>query len=77
MLESLERAIAEVLIPSITERNCSPVERELVELPERMGGLGFTNPAQSAGSEFEVSVNITAPTVNQILAQTHEAAGEA
>ena len=32
-LEPLERAIAEVLIPSIAERDCSPAERELLELP--------------------------------------------
>ena len=42
-----------------------------------MGGLGFTNPAQSAGSEYETSVSITSPLVNQIVAQTHEPADEA
>ena len=76
MLEPLERAIAELLIPSITERNYSLAERELLELPVRMGGLGFTNPVQSASSKYEVSVNITAPLLNQIVAQTHEPADE-
>ena len=37
LLEPLERALAEVLIPSITERNCSPAERDLLELPVRFG----------------------------------------
>ena len=42
-----------LLIPSITEPNCFTAQRELLELPVPMGGLGLTNPAQSAGSEFE------------------------
>ena len=41
-----------------------------------MGELGFTQ-VKSAGSEYEASVNITAPRVNQIVAQTHEPADEA
>ena len=42
-----------------------------------MGGLGFTNPVQSADSEYEASVSIMAPLVNQlIVALTHEPADE-
>ena len=74
MLETLERAIAGVSISFIIERNCSPAERELLELPVRMGGLGFSSPIQSAGSEHEASVNITALLVDQIVA--HEPADE-
>ena len=73
MLETLERAIAGVSI-SFIERNCSPAERELLELPVRMGGLGFSSPIQSVGSEHEASVNITALLVDQIVA--HEPADE-
>ena len=40
LLEPLERALAEVLIPSITERNCSPTEQDLLELPA--GAFGWT-----------------------------------
>ena len=40
-----------VLILSITERNCSPAERDLLELPVRFGGLGFLNPVENAGCE--------------------------
>ena len=47
LLEPLERALAEVLIPSITERHCSPAERDLLELPVRLGGLGFLNPVEN------------------------------
>ena len=64
LLEPLERALAEVLIPSITERNCSPTERDLLEIPVRLGGLGFLNPVENAGSEYKASVSVTAPLVN-------------
>ena len=40
LLEPLERAISDVLIPSLTEHNCSVAERKLLALPVRMGGLG-------------------------------------
>ena len=37
-----------------------------------MGGLGITNPCQTAASEYEASTSITEPLVEQIVAQTHE-----
>ena len=40
LLQSLERAISDALIPSLIGRNCSKAERDLVALPVRMGGLG-------------------------------------
>ena len=38
----------------------------------RLGGLGFLNPVENAGSEYKALVNATAPLVNQIVAQAHE-----
>ena len=43
LLEPLERALAEVLIPSITERNCSPTERSLTAT----GAVGWTGVSKS------------------------------
>ena len=40
LLQPLERAISNVLIPSLIGRNCSEAERDLVALPVRMGILG-------------------------------------
>ena len=37
LLQPLERAISDVLIPSLIGRNCSEAERDLVALPVRMG----------------------------------------
>ena len=36
LLQPLERAISDVLIPSLIGRNCSEAERDLVALPVRM-----------------------------------------
>ncbi|CAB4039975.1 Hypothetical predicted protein, partial [Paramuricea clavata] len=46
LLEPLERAIANVLIPSITDHHCTKSERHLLALPVRMGGLGLINLRQ-------------------------------
>ena len=72
LLEPLERAISDVLIPSLTEHNCSVAERKLLALPARMGGLGMTNPSESAESEYSASIKMSAPLVEKITAQSHE-----
>ena len=77
LLESLERAITDVLIPSLTEHNCSVAERKLLALPARMGGLGMTNPSESAESEYSASVKMSAPLVDKIIPQSHETPDDA
>ena len=71
LLEPLERAITDVLIPSLTEHNCSVAERKLLALPARMGGLGMTNPSESAESDYSASIRMSAPLVDKIIAQSH------
>ena len=39
--------------------------------------MGFLNPVENAGSEYRASVSVTAPLVNQVVAQAHEPADEA
>ena len=77
LLEPLEHAISDVLIPSLTEHNCSPTERELLALPARVGGLGLTNPSASARAEYLASVKVSAPLVSKIIAQSHETPDDA
>ena len=67
----LEYAIANVLLPVITDHTCSENERDVLALLVRMGGLGITNPCKAATIEYSASVNITAPLVEQITSQTH------
>ena len=73
LLEPLERAIADVLIPSITDHHCTtPSERDLLALPVRLDGLGLINPSQDAGLQHQASMKTTAPLVEKIVSQAHE-----
>lgn len=77
LLEPLERAIADVLIPSLTEHNCSVAERKLLALPACMRGLGMTNPSESAESEYSASIRMSTPLVDKIMAQSYETPDDA
>ena len=71
-LETLEHAIADLLVPAITEHVTTQEERDLLELSVRLGGLGLVNPARIASQEYEASVKITDPLVRQIVEQAHK-----
>ena len=70
LLEPLERAISDALIPSITGYTYTTSERKLLALPVRKGGL--ENPVERAGFEHAVSLQVTAPLVVQIVSQAPE-----
>ena len=72
LLEPLERAITEFLIPAITDHAITEAERELLALPVCMGGLGLIDPARASPKEYEASVRVTGPIVRQILEQVHQ-----
>jgi len=72
LLEPLEKAISQVLIPAITERKCNQLDRTILALPVRPGGLGFGNPCLEASHEYASSVKVTTPLVQQIVSQSHE-----
>ena len=65
----LEEAIRDKLIPAIIGRKISDIERKLIALPVRMGGLGIQNPTLTAETEFRnssiVTENLTRIIVNQ------------
>ena len=77
LLKPLERAISEVLIPSMVDHKSTELERDILSLPVRLGGLGFTNRTQSANAKFQASVNVTAPIAERIMSQLHEPPDEA
>ena len=77
LLQPLERAISDVLIPALIECNCSKAECDLVALPVHMGGLGLINPSGSADVEYSASIIVSAPLVSKIEAQSHETPEEA
>ena len=72
LLEPLERAVNEVLIQAVTNHTVSKVERDLLGLPVRMGGLGFTDPVVTSSSEYEASIKVTNPLVRRIVEQEQQ-----
>ena len=72
LLEPLEEAIAQVLIPAIVERKFSQLDREVLALPVRLGGLGMANPCHEAAREHASSIKVTSPLVEQIMNQSHQ-----
>ena len=76
LLEPLERAITNALIPAITVRTITEAERELLALPVSMGGLGVIDPARASPTEYEASVSVTDPLVRQIVEQVHQSPDE-
>ena len=65
----LEEAIREKLIPAIIGRKISDLERRIVALPVRMGGLGIQNPVSTAATEFKNSCIVTENLTTLIVRQ--------
>ena len=73
LLQPLEDAIHQLLIPALTGRPpCSNVERDIFALPSRLGGLGILNPSTNSQASFHASVTLTTPLVNLITAQNRD-----
>ena len=71
LLRPLEAAIHQHFIPALTGREaCSVVERDLLALPVRLGGMGLVNPMSESTHAFEASKRITALLVALIVVQT-------
>ena len=69
-LQPLENVIHQRFIPALTGRlPCSEVERALLSLPARLGGMGLVNPVAVCNHEYEASKQVTAHLVNSIIAQ--------
>ena len=71
LLEPLELAINDVLMPAVTDHTVTNVERDLLGLPVRMDGLGLTDPVVTSSSEYEASIEVTYPLVRRIVEQEH------
>ena len=73
LLQPLEDAITTKLLPALTGRSAiSSLERELISLPARLGGLGIPNPTQQADIQYQNSRKITAPMAALIIQQHQE-----
>ena len=70
LLLPLENAICQHFIPALT--GCPPssaIQRKLLALPVRLGGLGLSNPVASSPAAFQASENLTSPLVALIILQ--------
>ena len=71
MFQPLENAISANLIPALTGRGpCSSVERTILSLPTRHGGLNLVNPVEVADIHYNASLKITEPLKKMIISQT-------
>ena len=70
LMQPLENSIRNSFIPAITkDHQCTDIERDLLELPPRMGGLGIVNPAKMAEKEYNNSTRLTASLKDVIIRQ--------
>ena len=70
-LQVLEDIIRTVFIPSLTGRSPpNNVERLLMALPVRLGGLGLIDPSQTSDYNFNASVRVMGPLCR--LIKTHD-----
>ena len=59
LFEPLEECIRQKFIPAIIGRKVSDLERRIMALPVRFGGIGVLNPVETAEYEYSTSVRIT------------------
>ena len=68
LFHPLEDAIRVQFIPSLTGRSApADLERELMALPTKLGGLGITNPVSSSDGEHRASLHLTSELVCMLV----------
>lgn len=65
----MEVVISSKFIPTLTGRLVSDVERAMLTLPIRLGGVGIINPQTVSDSEFGASEEVASTLVELILQQ--------
>ena len=69
-LQPLERVIRTKLIPALTGRSTpNDLERDLLALPARLGGIGLTNPTLTSDMEYQASLLITRRLQDAVIQQ--------
>ena len=67
LFEPLEEIIRHEFLPTLLGTHVSDLQRELIALPARLGGLGIENPVLSADTAYEHSLHCTGPLVEHLL----------
>ena len=60
LFQPLESVLREKLIPTLVGKAVTDLERKILALPVRLGGIGISDPSQTAQLEFDNSSAITA-----------------
>ena len=69
LFQPLEDTIRDKFIPAIVGRKVSNIERRMLALPVRLGGLSIQNPVETADIEYTSSVKNTENLTNLIYSQ--------
>ena len=67
LFELLENIIREKFIPALVGRKISDIERKILALPVRYGGIGLTNPVHSAENEMNTQHQSPLEKISPIL----------
>ena len=67
--EPLEKIIRDKLIPALVGRTVSTIERSIIALPYRYGGLGIQDPTEVSNTEYQRSKQITEQLTEMIIRQ--------
>ena len=69
LFQPLEDAIRDKLLPAIIGREVSDIERQMLALPLRFGGIGIQNPVLTSDREYTASVLVTKQLTDLIYLQ--------
>ena len=71
LIKPKEETIRKVFLPNLTGQNpFNDIERDLLALPARLGGLGIFDPCKKSVLQYSMCETILAPLVHQILDQS-------
>ena len=77
MLRPLDETIGSAVIPALTRRPPpGDLERTLIALPARLGGLGIRKPSRAAANEYHASQQVTSTLCDHVISQDLEYSSE-
>ena len=72
LFTTIEDCLRETFIPAIIGRDISDIERKIVSLPVRYGGLGIPNPVETCEREYAASLTVTEDLSDHIYNQVQD-----
>ena len=72
LFQPLEDTIRSTFLPALLKRDVNDLERELISLPVRLGGMGIFKPTEECVVAHYNSMYVSAPLVKLIVRQISE-----